>query len=155
MVGDRKSVVNAEFQRIVDRMEGLLERLQEGPEYTRDDLHGMPKQGVYVLYEDGSPIYVGRSNNIPQRIREHSASGAGHEAATFAFKLYRGKIGNPPGTREEVQKKCPSEFDRQKQRVGAMPIRAVKIPDQREQTVFEIYAVLALGTTTYNTFETH
>lgn len=147
--------MNAEFQRIVDQMESLLERLRGSREYTGDDLHGMPKQGVYVLYEDGSPIYVGRSNNIPQRIREHSASGAGHEGATFAFKLYRDKIGNPPGTREEVQKKCPPEFDRQKERVGAMPIRAVEIEDQKEQTVFEIYAVLALGTTTYNTFETH
>ena len=36
-----------------------------------------------------------------------------------------------------------------------MPIRAVEIEDQRVQTVFEIYAVLALGTTKYNTFETH
>lgn len=147
--------MNTEFQRIVDRLEGLLEKLRGGREYTRDNLRGIPKQGVYVLYEDGSPIYVGRSNNIPQRIREHSASSSGRESATFAFKLYREKIGNPPGTREEVQKKCPPEFDRQKERVGTMPIRAVKIPDQKEQTVFEIYAVLVLGTTKYNTFETH
>lgn len=146
--------MNAEFQRIIDKMEGLLERLRGGPEYTRDDMRGIPKQGVYVLYEDGSPIYVGRSNNIPQRIRGHSAASR-HESATFAFKLYREKIGNPPGTREKVQDINPDEYDRQRERVGAMPIRAVKILDQKEQTVFEIYAVLALGTTKYNTFETH
>ena len=145
--------MNAEFQAIVDKMEGLLEKLRGGPEFTRDDLRDMPKQGVYVLYEGGKPIYVGRSNNIPQRIRGHSESSR-HEAATFAFKLYREKIENPPGTRKEVQTMDPPEYERQRRRVGAMPIRAVEIEDQRVQTVFEIYAVLALGTK-YNTFETH
>ena len=114
----------------------------------------MPKQGVYVLYEGGKPIYVGRSNNIPQRIRGHSASSR-HESATFAFKLLREKLGNPEGTRKEVQEENQEEYDLQRKRVGDMAIRAVEIKDQRDQTVFEIYAVLALGTTRYNTFETH
>ncbi len=136
-------------------MEGLIERLRDGPEYTRDDLRGMPKKGVYVLYEDGEPIYVGRSNSLAQRIRAHSANSSRHESATFAFKLYKEGIGKPEGTRKEVQAMDPDEYERQRERVGKMTIRAVEIEDQREQTIFEIYAVLSLGTTRYNTFETH
>ena len=135
-------------------MEGLLKKLCDGPEYTRDDLRGMPKQGVYVLYEGGEPIYVGRSNDIPRRIRDHSTSSR-HQSATFAFKLLRENLDNPKGTREEIQKKYSKEYDLQRERVGKMTIRAVEIKDQREQTIFEIYAVLSLGTTRYNTFETH
>ena len=146
--------MNADFQRIVERMEGLLEKLRGSPEYARDRMRGMPRQGVYVLYEGGKPIYVGRSNNIPQRIRGHSAASR-HESATFAFKLLREKLGNPEGTRKEVQEEYQEEYDLQRKRVGDMTIRVVEIEDQREQTVFEIYAVLALGTTRYNTFETH
>ena len=146
--------MNAEFQAIVDKMEGLLGKLRDGPEYTRDDLRGMPKQGVYVLYEGGEPIYVGRSKDLDRRIREHSARSR-HNSATFAFILYREKLGNPEGKREEVQAMDPPEYERQRQRVGAMTIRAVEIEDSWVQAVFEIYAVLALGTTKHNTFETH
>lgn len=147
--------MNAKFQRIVDQMEGLLDDLRGSREYTRDDLRGIPKQGVYALYEGGEPIYVGRSRDLARRIREHSARSSGHNAATFAFILYREKLGDPEGRREEVQAMDPPEYERQRQRVGAMTVRAVEIEDPWIQAVFEIYAVLALGTTKYNTFETH
>ena len=35
-----------------------------------------------------------------------------------------------------------------------MEVRTVAIEDQRVQVVFEIYAILALGTTKYNSFQT-
>ena len=35
-----------------------------------------------------------------------------------------------------------------------MEVRAVRIDDQAVQTVFEIYAILALGTAKYNSFQT-
>ena len=35
-----------------------------------------------------------------------------------------------------------------------MEVRAVAIEDQEVQAVFEIYAILSLGTTKYNSFET-
>ena len=146
--------MNTEFQRIVEQMERLLEDLRGSREYTRDDLRDMTKQGVYVLYENEKPIYVGRSRDLDRRIREHSARSR-HNSATFAFILYREKLGNPEGKREEVQAMDPPEYERQRQRVGAMTIRAVEIEDPWVQAVFEIYAVLALGTTKYNTFETH
>ena len=38
--------------------------------------------------------------------------------------------------------------------VGAMEIRAIKVADPIEQTIFEVYAALALGTA-YNDFDTH
>ena len=35
-----------------------------------------------------------------------------------------------------------------------MEVRAVAIEDQKVQAVFEIYAILSLGTTKYNSFQT-
>ena len=43
-------------------------------------------RGVYVFFENEIPIYVGRTNNLKRRLREH-AQGATHYDATFAFKL--------------------------------------------------------------------
>ena len=151
----RRKIINAQFQDIISRMEPLLEELQSSRLYTRTDLRGVPKYGVYVFYEDESPIYVGRSNNIPHRIKGHGASSSRHYTATFAFKLYREAIGGPLGTRQQVQALDPAEYEGQRQRVRSMAIRAVEITDQRVQTAFETYAVLALGTTRYNTVETH
>ena len=144
-----------QFQAIISRMEPLFEELEGSRLYTWTDLRGVPKSGVYVFYEDGSPIYVGRSNNMLHRIKGHGASSSRHYTATFAFKLYREAIGNPPGTRQQVQALDPAEYERQRQRVRSMTIRAVEVTDQRIQTVFETYVVLALDTTRYNTFETH
>jgi hypothetical protein len=45
-------------------------------------------------------------------------------------------------------------FWQAKARVSRMTVRVVEIADPIEQTVFEVYAALALGTR-YNDFETH
>jgi excinuclease UvrABC nuclease subunit len=49
----------------------------------------IPSKGVYVFYEDNKPIYVGRSNRMRKRIKEHFAISSTHHSATFAFKLAR------------------------------------------------------------------
>src|SRR4051794_40849647 len=46
-----------------------------------------PLQGVYLLSEGETHLYVGRSDRIPARIREHCLGG--EEKAAFAFKLAR------------------------------------------------------------------
>ena len=45
-------------------------------------------------------------------------------------------------------------FQEAKERVGRMNVRVVEISDPIEQTVFELYAALKLGTP-YNDFENH
>jgi hypothetical protein len=41
-----------------------------------------------------------------------------------------------------------------KERVSRMTVRVIEITDPIEQTLFEVYAALALGTV-YNVFENH
>ena len=155
----QESIMKAEFRAIIDQMEPLLTRLRCCYPQTWDNLRSLPQQGVYVFYENDKPIYTGRSRRIPQRIREHGGEGSRHESATFAFKLFREAIGEPEGhaskyTRKQLQDQHPEEYARQRQRVRSMRIRAVEINAPLVQTVFEIYAVIALDTTRYNKFHT-
>ena len=78
-------------------------------------------------------------------------------SATFAFKLLLEEIGEQSDlTRKQIQDLYPQEYRCQRDRVRRMEVRVVEITDQVEQTLFEIYAVLELGTAPlYNTFETY
>ena len=140
-------------------MEPLLEKLRCSDLLTWDDLKRVPQQGVYVFYEGDTPIYVGRSRRMRQRIREHGATSSRHESATFAFKLLRHVIREPEGhsskyTRPELQEKYASQYAAQRKRVRNMRFRVVEIEDPVKQTMFETYAILALDTTRFNTFRT-
>ena len=53
------------FDKIVAQMEPLLKTLLSERPLDRAELRNIPKKGIYVLYEGGEPIYVGRSNDIP------------------------------------------------------------------------------------------
>ena len=153
--------MNAAFQDIVEQMEPRLEMLKNCSPYAWGNLQGIPQMGVYAFYENGEAIYVGRSNRMRQRIREHGADGSRHESATFAFKLLREAVRNPEShqsgkskTRKELQELYPREYKEQRLRIRNMTVRVVEIECQRVQAVFETYAILALGTTLYNTFHT-
>ena len=151
--------MNAEFQKVIEQMEPFLKTLKDCQPFTWSNLRDIPPKGVYVFYENGEAIYVGRSNRMRQRIREHGANSSRHESATFAFKLLREAIGEPEShqsnkTRKELQELHPKEYEEQRLRIRNMTVRAVDIEDQLVQTIFETYAILALGTTQYNTFHT-
>ena len=157
--------MQARFEEIVAQLGPLLEELQSGPTYQGLTLRKLPKKGVYVFYEDGKPMYVGRvgSNSkqtIRQRIRQHTIPSSGHNQATFAFRLLQEELALPVGhesdiTRPELADKYEAEFREQKQRVSNMEVRVVEVTDSVVQAVFEIYAALTLDTTRYNRFDTH
>jgi len=153
--------VTEQFNKVIEKMQPLLEELQASEPLTRADLRTVPQRGLYVFYEDDIPIYVGRSNRVRQRLQEHSRPSSRHNSATFAFNLateaaqkqrfdltdmQRSKIENDPGFKKL--------YDEAKSRVAAMEIRVIKVADPIEQTIFEVYAALALATA-YNDFETH
>ena len=52
------------FWEAIDKMKPLMGELKEGEERRWDDYRNAPLKGVYVFYEDGHPIYVGRSNHV-------------------------------------------------------------------------------------------
>ena len=148
-----------EFQKIAAKMEPLLEKLQASPKLTLDQLKSIPDKGGYVFYECDKPIYVGRSNNLGRRIREHSADSSKNESATFALKLLRKQLGNPGGhspkySRKKIVECFKDKFAEQRNRVRDMQFQVIPIECQRVQYVFEAYAIISLGTTEYNSFVT-
>ena len=165
IVNDGHESLPASFEEVVAQLKPLLEELQSGPAYHGRTLRELPSKGVYVFYEDGRPMYVGRvgSNSkqtVRQRVRQHTIPSSGHNQATFAFRLLQNELGLPVGhesdmTRPEFAEKYEAEFREQKQRVRNMEVRAVEVTDSVVQAVFEIYAALTLGTTQYNRFDTH
>ena len=144
------------FWEAIHRMKPLMDQLRRGEERRCDDYSDAPRKSVYVLYEKGIPIYVGRSNNMRNRIREHGAVSSDRYSATFAFKLLREALNKPEGRAEDIERAHKGEYRRQRERVRAMTFRAVAITDQLEQTLFETYAIIEMGTAPkYNDFETH
>lgn len=158
--------MNVQFEEIIrkfpDNMEILLEKSPVSPaELTEKVL-----RGIYVYYENGTAIYVGRSRNITQRFRQHQQQSSDHHSATFAFliaKMDAEKSGvnmqHKSGknmTRDELQKYPPFKhfFSEAKRRVAMMKVRVIAIDDPVEQTLFEVYAALELKTK-YNTWDTH
>ncbi|MDE2861301.1 MAG: GIY-YIG nuclease family protein [Chloroflexota bacterium] len=154
------------FNDIVACMEPLFEQLESSQLYRAGtNYRGIPEKGIYVFYEDREPIYVGRvggtsKQNMRGRIRQHARPSSGHNTATFAFRLLQDKLGVTTGhgaesNRAELANNHPAEFKEMKERVRNMVVRAVEIENPVIQTLFEVYASLALKTTRYNSFETH
>ena len=154
--------MRASFDQVICQMKPLMDKLLKGPKLNREQINGIPQKGIYVFYENGKPIYVGRSNRMKDRIQEHGRNSSKHGSATFAFNLALDELGLSSGhdaknTRSEIQEDPAfhKTFDKQKERVRNMQVRVVEIEDQILQTVFEVYAVLELGTARYNRFENH
>ena len=79
--------MSKQFDGIVARMPELLNQLLAATLLHRESLQEVPQRGIYVLYENRSPIYVGRSNRVRNRLLEHSRPSSTHNSAPFAFNL--------------------------------------------------------------------
>ena len=158
------------WEDVVDKMPVLLCKLKSDTLRHRDDTGKLPEQGIYVFYEGGKPIYVGRTNQMKRRIRNHGSQSA-TTAATFAYLVAKRELevkgitpevkpGKPSSriTNTDVAK-YPGIISAARERVGKMQFRVVEITDPIEQTLFEVYAAVLLGTTReqggYNAFENH
>lgn len=163
-------VANRNFDTIINKMPGYLQELKKCPCIRMDDAperrslgSKLPESnaGIYALYEVGKPLYVGRSNRLKERLLEHGLKGNGRESATFAFLLAKEVFQEKhpdtqlPPRRDLVHRPDFAPlFAEAKTRIRKMKVRAVSIQDPIEQTIFEVYAHLALKTP-YNSFENH
>jgi hypothetical protein len=142
-------------------MANLLEKIKNAPLFSRDEVDDQPRKGIYVFYENGKPIYVGRSNRLKGRILEHGRPSSTHNSAPFAFNIAkerakRAKIDtNKSRGALEKEGKFGEMFRQAKERVAKMQVRVLRLDDQVYQTIFEVYASLQLKTTRYNSFHTH
>jgi predicted GIY-YIG superfamily endonuclease len=142
-----------------------MNRLKENSPVLFFNLENIPKRGIYVFYEKGRPIYVGRSRNLKQRFRQHKQQSSDHHSATFAFMIalqdaekagIEMKKDGKKMTRDVLQKDPAFRkiFSDAKRRVAGMQVQVISIDDPIEQTLFEVYAALELNTE-YNHWDTH
>ena len=144
-----------EFEDIMPGMKGLLDKLTESPGLRYESWRKVPKEGIYVFYEDGQALYVGRAGKgtIWKRLRDHSNPGSKASQTPLAVRLVKDCIGKETKglTAKKIGETYPSEFMDQKDRVRNMEVRAVEITDCTTRAAFEIFSALALGTP-YNDF---
>lgn len=154
--------MSGRFDSIAQKMPGFLHQLETSATLSRDLLNGIPEKGVYVFYEAGRPLYVGRSGRrrLRKRIVSHGRRSASHNVASFAFNLAKSmaKPGDlPEGLKRQELENTPAfkaPFDEAKKRVSLMEIRVIGMDDPVEQAVFEICAAIELETP-FNDFGTH
>jgi hypothetical protein len=144
--------VDPKFAAVVESLQPALDRLKS----MQPLVSPLPirVRGVYLFSEGGRHLYVGRSNNIGQRLRQHRQPSSQHNQAVFAFKLAREKTGKvvasyrvgPNGRAGLIGDPEFSEaFNRAKARVRAMEVRYVEEDDQTRQALLELYCAIALG----------
>ncbi len=150
------------FQRHIDSLPSALQRLLEMPATKCDVLtHQIPKRGVYLFSEGIRTLYVGRSNRLRARIRNHGNPCATHRQAAFAIRLAREQTKK---FRTFTRKGSISElmldsafvaaFTIAKERISAMDVRFVEESDPVRQCLLEIYVAVTLNTP-YNDFDNH
>ena len=153
--------MSKEWNDLVKHMPTLLKQLTSQPLRPWNDRGILPHKGVYVFYEDGKPMYVGRTKSMSRRLQQHGNPSSGHNSATFAFNIAKReaikKEMNVQMTRNQLQ--VDPAFSKlyleAKAKVSKMPVRVIEINNPIVQTLFEVYAVMCLDTKEYNDFDTH
>ena len=152
--------MNDQFKSIVEQMPALFEDLVRSPIRPWSDLGRVPLKGIYVFYENENPIYVGRTNRMKDRIKEHGRPSSTHNSAPFAFNLAKKsaveKGMNLNKSRQELERDpiFGKLFSEAKDRVSKMSLRVIEIGDPVIQTIFEVYASMGLRAE-FNDFDTH
>jgi hypothetical protein len=125
--------------------------------------YGSAERGIYLFTENGEHLYVGRSNRLFSRYKNHWMANKTEREAAFAFKLAREATGNLKATYQkgEGSRKHLAEdpvfieaFAVAKRRIKNMEYRWVEETDPTCQCLLEVYTSVAL-VTRYNDFDTH
>jgi hypothetical protein len=144
-------------------LDGLLHRLLACQAMSVSDLPAsVSGSGIYLFSENGTHLYVGRTDNLRQRLQQHQRESSNHNAAVFAFRLAREQTGltqatyRREGSRAHIEQDpvFAEAFRAAKVRIRAMHVRTANVSDPVTQALFEVYAAVALATP-YNSFENH
>jgi hypothetical protein len=122
----------------------------------------LPKRAIYLFSEGADHLYVGRTNNLRNRLRGHCAPSSGHFSAVFAFRLARHETGlirasyKREGSRAQLSADAVfgPVFAAARIRVSNMDLRFVEEEDPVKQALLEIYVATVLETR-YNDFDNH
>jgi len=145
--------MNKEFSEIISKFSILMEELNNSSFIRKDELGNLPKQGIYVFYnEKGIALYVGRSKRLGARLKEHGQPSSGHTSATFAFnnakRIAKERGLNIDRRRRDLESDLAFSklYQQEKDRVSKMQIKVIGIEDPIVRTLFEVYVHLELKT---------
>ena len=146
------------FTEMIGQMGPLLRQLLEGTAFRGDTLRNLHmRHGIYVFFEDGIPVYVGRvgpTSKQPMRTRINQHRNREPREAPLPAWMVRRQLNQNNITARQIAENHRPLFDQMQGRVQAMEVRVVEIEDCTIQAVFEIYAALVLQTP-FNDFCTH
>lgn len=155
--------MHPEFRAFVESLHPQFERLLAMPpvRFTELPKH-LPNRAIYLFSEAETHLYVGRTNNLRKRLQNHCRDTAGHNQATFAFRIAREVTGQikatytARGSRSDLEndEAFRPQFLIAKQRLQRMDIRYVEEADAVRQALLEIYVATVLKTR-YNDFDNH
>ena len=140
------------FNSMTDRLDEHVSAMGRSKSPVADWRQLPRSPGLYVFYEDGRPLYVGRSNNLRNRVQRHR-TGA-HNTAAFAVGMTRRRLRVERRTEEEKGDYGDEVFREAKERIKGMEMGTVKVECPIEQAALEMYAHMRLKTP-YNDFDNH
>ena len=153
------------FKDVVANMQGYLTelenceplRMETDPERRALRKRLPASEGIYVLYEGEDAKYVGRSDQLADRLLAHGRPSSGSDSASFAFNIARSQFdGSLALSRKQLAQDAKFQrlFSGAKEQVTKMDVKVVEVRDPIEQTIFEVYAHMELETP-FNSFENH
>lgn len=146
---------------LTENFDALLRDLIGSPVYRPNVAPAPPvAPGVYLFAEADVVLHVGRTRNLQQRRREQTSLRGGGNAATFAFRMARAEAmrehADLPTARAAlaVHAAFAEYLERARERTRRMDFRCVRIEDDAQQAMFEIFASVTLGAL-HNEWRTH
>jgi hypothetical protein len=155
--------MDAAFQRRLDTVTASFERLLASP-----PLHlplgrvTVPERGIYLFTANDNHLYVGRSDNIRNRLGLHTRPASDYFQASFATLLAKEECGLVADYRYRRvdplhfanQESFRTAFATAKTRIRAMDKHVVDEADPVRQALLEVYTAVVLPTR-YNDFSNH
>ena len=149
-----------EFEEYISKLPTLLTSLLSCAPHTGgfNLPRNAPRRAVYLFSDGNDTVYVGRTNYLQRRYRQHI--GGRHNDAPFAFKIarhatgYLSAKGGPTRIQLQGDPAFASAFAAARKRVSTLQFRWVEVEDPNLQYLLEIYVALVLRAT-HNDFENH
>ena len=112
-------------------------------------------EGCYVLIEGTRPIYVGISQTVFQRVRQH-VRGTTHFDASLAYRIAAARSPhNMKRSAAMADEEFHQSFEAAQDYLRRLNVAFIEIANPLELYVFEAYCAMELNTSEWNTFETH
>lgn len=144
------------FEDIYEGLPKLLDELVSAPKYEIKNLtegtikkvfgeDSLPIEGVFLIsdHTNNKMLYVGRSRNLATRIGVDLRA-TSREQATISYKLT---------TLKEDYPDLETIRDAREYMYKHYSVQMIKMPDENERAIFQIYAAMKLGTiNVFNSF---